>query len=28
LAQKKLGWKPKIKLDDGLKMTIDFFKNN
>ena len=26
LAEKKLGWKPKTRLDDGLKMTVDWFK--
>ena len=26
LAKKELGWKPKIKLDDGLLKTIDYFK--
>ncbi len=25
LADKKLGWKPKVKIDDGLKMTVDWF---
>ncbi|MFH1751911.1 MAG: UDP-glucuronic acid decarboxylase family protein [archaeon] len=28
LAIEKLGWQPKIKLDDGLKETIKYFKNN
>ena len=27
LAHEKLGWKPTIELDDGLKKTIDDFKN-
>jgi UDP-glucuronate decarboxylase len=27
LAGEKLGWKPKITVDDGLQRTIDFFKN-
>ena len=27
LAKKKLGWQPKIKLDEGLKRTIDWFKS-
>lgn len=27
LAQKKLKWQPKIKLEYGLKKTIDYFKN-
>ncbi len=27
LAKQKLGWEPKIKLDDGLKKTIEYFKN-
>jgi UDP-glucuronate decarboxylase len=26
LAQQKLGWQPSIQLEDGLKMTIDYFK--
>jgi UDP-glucuronate decarboxylase len=25
LAKEKLGWEPKIKLEEGLKMTIPFF---
>ena len=25
LAKKKLGWEPKIKLEEGLKQTIDYF---
>ncbi|MBR1645803.1 MAG: SDR family oxidoreductase [Selenomonadaceae bacterium] len=28
LAKEKLGWQPKIKLEDGLKLTIDYFKEN
>jgi len=27
LAKIKLGWQPKVKLEDGLKETIAFFKN-
>jgi len=27
LAQKKLNWAPQIKLEDGLKATIEYFKN-
>ncbi|MEO0474783.1 MAG: SDR family NAD-dependent epimerase/dehydratase, partial [Planctomycetota bacterium] len=27
LAKEKLGWEPKIKLDEGLKRTIDYFKS-
>lgn len=27
LAKKELGWSPKIKLDEGLKRTIDWFKS-
>jgi UDP-glucuronate decarboxylase len=27
LAKKKLHWKPKVKLTDGLKKTIDYFKS-
>jgi len=26
LAKEKLGWEPNIKLDDGLKKTIEYFK--
>ncbi|MCF8302904.1 MAG: SDR family oxidoreductase [Bacteroidales bacterium] len=26
LAQKELGWEPKVKLEEGLKKTIDYFK--
>ncbi|MFA5987847.1 MAG: UDP-glucuronic acid decarboxylase family protein [Candidatus Paceibacterota bacterium] len=26
LAQKKLNWKPKVKLEDGLVKTIDYFR--
>jgi UDP-glucuronate decarboxylase len=26
LAKAKLGWEPKIKLADGLKPTVDFFR--
>ena len=26
LAKEKLGWNPSIKLDDGLKQTVDWFK--
>ena len=25
---KKIGWEPKIKLEDGLKKTIDWYKSN
>lgn len=25
-ARTKLGWEPKVKLDDGLKITVDYFK--
>ena len=25
---KKLGWKPKIRLDEGLFKTVNWFKNN
>jgi len=28
LANKKLGWKPKVKLDDGLKKTVEWFKKS
>ncbi len=27
LAQKYLGWEPKCRLDEGLKRTVDFFKD-
>ena len=27
LAKEKLGWKPNINLDDGLKKSIEYFKN-
>jgi len=27
LAKEKLLWEPKTLLDDGLEMTIDYFKN-
>ncbi|MFA6194345.1 MAG: UDP-glucuronic acid decarboxylase family protein [Patescibacteria group bacterium] len=27
LAKEKLGWEPKIKLGDGLKRTIEYFRN-
>jgi len=26
LAGAKLGWKPKVTVDDGLKRTIEYFK--
>lgn len=26
LAEEKLGWKPKVKLEDGLKRTIEYFE--
>jgi len=26
LAKKKLGWKPKIPLEEGLKQTIEYFR--
>ena len=25
LAQEKLGWEPKVDLDEGLRLTIDYF---
>jgi UDP-glucuronate decarboxylase len=28
LAREKLGWKPTVKLADGLKKTIDYFRDN
>jgi len=27
LAQEKLGWAPKVALEDGLKETIAYFKD-
>jgi UDP-glucuronate decarboxylase len=27
LAKEQLGWEPKIQLEEGLKRTIDYFKN-
>ena len=27
LAREKLGWEPKIALEDGLKKTIEYFEN-
>lgn len=27
LAKEQLGWQPKIQIDEGLKLTIDYFKN-
>jgi UDP-glucuronate decarboxylase len=27
LAKEKLNWQPIIELDDGLKKTIEYFKN-
>jgi UDP-glucuronate decarboxylase len=26
LCRAKLGWEPKVKLADGLKLTVDFFR--
>lgn len=28
LAKEKLGWQPRVKLDEGLKKTIDYFKQS
>ena len=28
LAKDKLGWTPKVALDDGLKETIAYFRNS
>ena len=28
LAKEKLGWVPTVKLEDGLKTTIEYFKEN
>ncbi len=27
-AKKKLGWRPKVKLKDGLKETMEWFAHN
>jgi nucleoside-diphosphate-sugar epimerase len=27
LAKKLMGWEPKVKLDEGLQLTLDYFKN-
>ena len=27
IAEKELGWKPKVTLDQGLEPTIAYFKN-
>ena len=27
LAAEKLGWKPKVSVDEGLRRTIEYFKN-
>jgi UDP-glucuronate decarboxylase len=27
LAKSKLDWEPKVKLDEGLQKTIDYFKS-
>ena len=26
-AKRVLGWEPKVKLDEGLRLTIDYFRN-
>ena len=28
IARDKLGWSPKVELDEGLRKTIEYFKNN
>jgi UDP-glucuronate decarboxylase len=28
LAREKLDWEPTVSLDDGLKETVSYFKNN
>jgi UDP-glucuronate decarboxylase len=28
LAKAKLGWEPKVKLADGLKPTVDYFRQD
>jgi len=28
LAEKKLGWKPRVSIEEGLKLTYDWFKEN
>ena len=27
VAMRELGWKPKVKVTDGIKRTIEYFKN-
>ena len=26
LAQEKLGWNPKVSIDEGLRLSIEYFK--
>ena len=28
LAKEKLNWQPTVKLEDGLKLTIEYFRDN
>ena len=28
LARQKLGWEPKVPLEEGIRLTMDWFKNN
>jgi UDP-glucuronate decarboxylase len=28
LARKELGWEPKVPLEQGIKLTMDWFKQN
>ena len=28
LARKELGWEPKIELEEGIKLTMDWFAKN
>ena len=28
LARKELGWEPRIPLEEGIKLTMDWFSNN
>jgi UDP-glucuronate decarboxylase len=28
VARERLGWRPTVELEEGLRKTIDYFKNN
>ena len=28
LARKLLGWEPKVKLEEGLRITVDYFRKS